>query len=197
MQDSETPVEIFKRATAATLRAMSGQDEVEVSFSNDAPSVVGKRVRIPNPARDLNPRDAAIARGAADAVALKLRHHDAGIHAYRMPSSTQARAAFEALEQARVEAIGAKEMAGVAANLGAAIDDRARRQGFDRSTTRDDAMLPEALKLLAREAMTGEAPPPAARAMVDSWRPFVAEHMPTHFNSLNKLLHDQDEYARE
>jgi cobaltochelatase CobT len=197
MQDNETPVEIFKRATAATLRAMSGQDEVEVSFSNDAPSVVGKRVRIPNPARDLNPRDAAIARGAADAVALKLRHHDAGIHAYRMPSSTQARAAFEALEQARVEAIGAQQMAGVAANLGAAIDDRARRQGFDRSTTRDDAMLPEALKLLAREAMTGEAPPPAAKAMVDAWRPFVAEHMPTRFNSLNKLLHDQDEYARE
>jgi cobaltochelatase CobT len=197
MSESETPVEIFKRATAATLRAMSGQDEVEVSFSNDAPSVSGKRVRIPNPARDLNPRDAAIARGAADAVALKLRHHDAGIHAYRMPTSTQARAAFEALEQARVEAIGAKQMAGVAVNLGAAIDDRARRQGFDRSTTRDDAMLPEALKLLAREAMTGEAPPPAAKAMVDTWRPFVAEHMPTHFNSLNKLLLDQDEYARE
>ena len=60
--DNETPVETFKRATAATLRAMSGQDEVEVNFSNDAPSVVGKRVRIPNPARDLNPRDAAIAR---------------------------------------------------------------------------------------------------------------------------------------
>ena len=55
--DHETPVETFKRATAATLRAMSGQDEVEVNFSNDAPSVVGKRVRIPNPARDLNPRD--------------------------------------------------------------------------------------------------------------------------------------------
>jgi cobaltochelatase CobT len=195
--DHETPVETFKRATAATLRAMSGQDEVEVNFSSDAPSAVGKRVRIPNPPRDLNPRDAAIARGAADAVALKLRHHDTAIHAHRMPTSTQARAAFEALEQARVEAIGAREMAGVAANLGAAIDDRARRQGFDRSTGRDDAMLPEALKLLARESLTGEAPPPSAKVMVDSWRPFVTEHMPTHFDSLNKLLHDQDEYARE
>jgi cobaltochelatase CobT len=194
---SDTPIEIFKRATAATLRAMSGQDEIEVTFSNDTPSVSGKRVRIPNPARDLNPRDAAVARGAADAVALKLRHHDPGIHAYRMPSSTQARAAFEALEQARVEAIGARQMAGVAGNLGAAIDDRARRQGFDRSTERDDTMLPEALKLLAREALTGEAPPPAAKTMVDAWRPFVAEHMPTHFDSLQKLLHDQDDYARE
>ena len=197
MQDSDTPIEVFKRATTATVRAMSGQDEVEVTFSNEAPTVSGKRVRIPNPARDLNPRDAAIARGAADAMALKLRHHDIAIHANRLPNSAPAIAAFDALEQARVEAIGSRQMAGVSANLGAAIDDRSRRQGFDRVTTRDDAMLPEALKMLAREALTGQPPPPSAKAMVDAWRPFVAEHMPTRFDSLQKVLHDQDEYARE
>src|SRR5947209_4044686 len=108
--ENEAPVEVFKRATAATLRAMSAQDEVEVTFSNDAPSVSGKRVRIPAPARDMNPRDAAVARGSADAAALRLKHHDAGVHAARMPTSTAARAAFEALETARVEAIGASEM---------------------------------------------------------------------------------------
>ncbi len=197
MSDADTPIEVFKRATVATVRAMSGQDEVEVTFSNDAPSASGKRVRIPNPARDLNPRDAAVARGAADAMALKLRHHDSAIHSYRMPSSAPAIAAFEALEQARVEAIGSRQMAGVSANLGAAIDDRSRRQGFDRVTTRDDAMLPEALKMLAREALTGQLPPPSARAMVDSWRPYIAEHMPSRFDSLQKVLLDQDEYARE
>jgi cobaltochelatase CobT len=197
MADSETPIETFKRATAAALRAMAGQDDLEVAFSNEAPSVLGKRVRIPNPARDLNPRDAAIARGAADSVALKLRHHDSGLHAYRTPQAQAARAAFDALEQARCDAIGASEMAGVASNLGAALDDRCRRQGFDRVTGRDDAMLPEALKLLAREALTGDLPPPSARAMVDAWRPFIAEHMPTHFDSLRKLIHDQDDYARE
>jgi cobaltochelatase CobT len=195
--DQETPLETFKRATAAALRAIAAQDEVEVTFSNDTPSVSGKRVRIPNPPRDLNPRDAAIARGAADAVALKLRHHDAGVHAYRMPHSAAARAAYDALEQARCEAIGAEEMAGVGANLGAAIDDRCRRQGFDRVTQRDDAMLPEALKLLAREAITGEPPPPSAKALVESWRPFVTQHMPTRLDSLQKLIHSQDDYARE
>jgi cobaltochelatase CobT len=197
VDQNETPLETFKRATAATVRAMSAQDEVEVSFANEAPSAVGKRVRIPNPPRDLNPKEAAVARGAADAMALKLRHHDAGVHAYRTPSSAQARAAFDALEQARYEAIGAREMAGVAGNLGAAIDDRSRRQGYDRVTGRDEAMLPEALRLLAREALTGAAPPPTAKAMVDAWRPFVAQHMPTRFDSLQKLMADQDAYARE
>jgi cobaltochelatase CobT len=194
---ADTPLDVFKRATASTLRAMSGQDEVEVTFSNDAPMVSGKRVRIPSAPRDLNPKDAAVARGAADAAALKLRHHDSAVHAYRTPQSAPARAAFDALEQARWEAIGAEQMAGVAANLGAAVDDRCRRQGFDRVTGRDEAMLPEALKLLAREALTGVAPPPAARAMVDSWRSYLDQRMPTRLDSLSRLLHDQDEYARE
>jgi cobaltochelatase CobT len=197
MSDSETPLEIFKRSTTAALRAVSGQDGIEVTYTNEPVSVLGKRVRIPNPARDLNPKDVAVARGAADTAALKLRHHDADIHAQRMPQSAPARAAFEAMEQARFEAIGAGEMAGIAANLGAAIDDRARRQGYDTVTARDDAQLPEALKLLAREALTGNSPPPAARAMVDRWRPFIEQHMPSKLSSLQNLLHDQDEYARE
>ncbi|HLG89890.1 MAG TPA: cobaltochelatase subunit CobT [Alphaproteobacteria bacterium] len=197
MDGNETPIDIFKRATANTLRAMSGQEDVEVAFSNDPPAIMGKRVRIPSPARDLSPLDAAIARGAADSVALRLRHHDAQVHAHRMPQSAPARAAFEALEQARCEAIGAEEMAGVASNLGAALDDRCRRQGLDRVTKRDEAQLPEALRLLAREALTGAPPPPAAKGLIDAWRPVITAKLPTRLEGLHKVLHDQDQYARE
>jgi cobaltochelatase CobT len=197
MSETETPVDIFKRATAATLRAMARQDELEVSFANEPASITGKHIRIPNPARGLSPLDAAISRGTADAVALKLRHHDPAINALRTPDSPPARAAFDALEQARVEAIGAGEMAGVASNLGAVANDRARRQGFESVVERDDSMLPDVLKLLAREALTGQAPPRSARALVDAWRPYIGEHMPSRFDSLQKLLRDQDLYARE
>ena len=194
---ADTPLDVFKRATTATLRAMSGQTDVEVGFSNEPPGIAGKRVHIPNPPRDLNPHDAAVARGAADAVALRLRHHDTALHAQLMPHSVAARAAFEALEQARCEAIGAADMAGVASNLGALVDDRCRRQGFDRLTDRDEANLPDALKLLAREALTGEPPPAPARALVDSWRPVIEKRLPTRLDSLRKLMRHQDDYARE
>jgi cobaltochelatase CobT len=197
MSDTDSPLEIFKRATAATLRAIAEVPDIEVGFAAEPPAVVGKRVRIPTPPRDLNPREAAIARGAADAVALKIRHHDDAIHAYRTPQSAPARAAFDALEQARVEAIGAEQMVGVGSNLGAAIDDRCRRQGFDRVTIREDSQLPEALKLLAREAISGDAPPPSAKALVDAWRPFVEQHLTTRLGALQRLIHDQDLFARE
>jgi cobaltochelatase CobT len=197
MNETESPLEVFKRATAATLRAIAEQPEIEVGFASEPPAIQGNRVRIPTPPRDLNPRDAAVARGAADAVALKIRHHSDAVHNFRMPQSAAARAAFDALEQARVEAIGAEQMAGVAFNIGAAIDDRCRRQGFDRVTQRDEAQLPEALKLLAREAISGDAPPPSARALIDAWRPYVDQHMPSRLMSLQKLIHDQDAFARE
>ena len=85
MSDPESPLERFKQATAATVRAVAEQDEVDVSFSNEPPGLSGKRVRLPVPMRDLNPTDVAHVRGEADSQALRLRHHDAKIHSVNMP----------------------------------------------------------------------------------------------------------------
>jgi cobaltochelatase CobT len=196
MTDRESPVETFKRATAGAVRAMAADKEVQVAFSTEAPGLAGRRVRVPAPPRDLNPRDVALIRGAADAVALRLRHHDARVHATRMPTGETARAAFEAMEQARVEAIGARAMAGVAANLGQALDERYRRQGFDRITTREQAPLAEVIRLMAREALTGEPPPDIARTAVDLWRDWIGKRVGDRMEGLSGVLDDQDAYAK-
>jgi len=196
MSDHESPVEIFKRSTASTVRALAGREDLQVTYSTEPPGVLGSRVRVPMPARDLNPHDVATLRGAADAVALRLRFHDNAIHARRMPLGETARAAFDALEQARCEALGARAMSGVAANLGAALEERYRKQGFDRITEREQAPLAEALRLMARELMTGEHPPPTARHAVDLWRGWVEEKLGHDFHGLAKLITDQDGYAR-
>jgi cobaltochelatase CobT len=139
----------------------------------------------------------AVVRGAADAAALRLRHHDPGIHARRMPVEDSARAAFEALEQARVEALGANAMPGVAANLDAAIGEKFHRQGYETLTKREDVPVHEVLRLLAREAMTGMAPPASARAAVDLWRPVIEGRIGGNLTALAALAADQDSYAGE
>src|SRR5215813_12814522 len=136
MAQEFSPTEIFKRATAATLRAIAERDDVTVGFGPEAAGLSGSRVRLPNPPRDLPAEEAAQLRGAADSVALRLRYHDDAVHSKRMPGSPLARAVFEAVEQARVEALGARRMAGVAANLSAMLDEQYRRQGFERITER-------------------------------------------------------------
>ena len=193
--EDKAPVEDFKTATEACARAMSGERELEVTFGTDMPGASGERVRLPMPPRDLDPVEVAKLRGEADSMALKLRHHDSKEHARRAPSGQAAREIFEAMEQARVEALGARAMSGVAGNLEAVLEDRYRRLGYEHMGDRSDATLPEVIRLLAREAMTGEVPPPSARGAVDLWRPWLEPKIGEALEQLDGVAADQSAYA--
>jgi cobaltochelatase CobT len=195
VSNAETPLDIFKRSTTAALRAIAERDDVTVSFSAESSALSGTRARLPLPPRDLAPDAAMQVRGAADAIALRLRHHDPATHTRRMPAGDQARALFEAAEQVRVEAIGVKNMVGVAANLEAHLIERFRRQGAERAPD-IDANLVEAVRLLTREALTGAAPPRPMRALVDRLRPQLEPRLRADFVELRKYVHDQDAYAK-
>src|SRR5246127_781295 len=134
----EAPTEPFKRAVGICLRAIAGKNDLEVSFAAERPGFVGGKARLPEPPRRLNEREAAIVRGHADAIALRLACHDPTVHRKLAPGGQQARAVFEAVEQARVEAIGARRMGGVAKNLAAMLDDRFHPGKFDETTARPD-----------------------------------------------------------
>ncbi|HVJ53918.1 MAG TPA: cobaltochelatase subunit CobT [Aliidongia sp.] len=196
MTTAETPAERFKRSTTATLRAIAEREDVTVTFAAEPPGLSGVKARLPLPPRDLPADIAAQVRGAADSIALRLRHHDPSVHGKRMPTGEQARAVYEAVEQARVEAIGARHMVGVAENLSASLQERYRRQGFERMQERTDQSLPEVIRLLVREAMTGAEPPPAARHVVDLWRPVLEGKLNQDLAALVETVDDQDAYAR-
>ena len=113
-----------------------------------------------------------------------------------MPGGQQARAVFEAVEQARVEAIGARRMAGVASNLTAMLDDRFHRGKFDEITDRADAPIEEAVAMMVRERLTGQAPPPAAKKLVDLWRPFIEDRAGARSRPARAtLLEDQRQFG--
>ena len=196
MAQEFSPVEIFKRATAATLRAIAERDDVTIGFGPEAAGASGTRIRLPNPPRDLPAEETAQLRGAADSMALRLRYHDDAVHSRRAPGSPLARAVFEAVEQARVEALGARRMTGVAGNLAAMLDEQYRRQGFERITERTESTMAEAVRLLTREALTHEPPPPAARRVVDLWRSWLEPRIARDLGELDRTILDQDDYAR-
>ncbi|HTS94681.1 MAG TPA: cobaltochelatase subunit CobT [Stellaceae bacterium] len=196
MAEPTSPVEVFKRSTTAALRAIAERDDVTVSYGPEPPGVAGPRARLPLPPRDLSQQEACQVRGAADALALRLRYHDAQLHARRAPQGEMARAIFEGVEQARVEALGSRRMSGVAANLGAMLEQRYRRQGYDRMTERSDSTLAEAIRLLTREQLTGMKPPPAAQRLVDLWRPFLEGRIGRDILDLDRQIENQDAYAR-
>src|ERR1700694_2576912 len=113
----EAPTEPFKRAVTACLRAIAKAPELEVTFAAERPGLAPGKARLPEPARKMTRRDAAIVRGHADSIALKLACHDPKVHRKLMPGNPQARGVFEAVEQARVEALGSRGLAGGAHRL--------------------------------------------------------------------------------
>src|SRR5262245_61597643 len=124
----ESPTEPFKRAVTGCMRAIAKKPDLEVGFAAERPGMVGGKARLPEPARKLNATEAAIVRGHADSIALKLACHDPGVHRKLVPGGQTARAVFEAVEQARVEAIGARRMAGGGKKLSALIHHRSQRR---------------------------------------------------------------------
>jgi len=196
MAEADSPIEVFKRATAAALRAIAERNDVTVTYGADPAGAVGTRVRLPLPARDLSDKEAAPVRGAADALALRLRYHDAALHARRAPAGETARAIFEGIEQAHVEALGARRMTGVAGNLAAMLEERYRRQGFEHMAERNDVTLAEAIRLLTRQSLTGAPPPRAARQVVEAWRPYLEGRVARDLLELGRHVGNQDAYAR-
>jgi cobaltochelatase CobT len=191
----EAPTEPFKRAVAGCLRAIAKRPELEVGFAAERPGLAAGKARLPEPPRKLTSREAAIVRGHADSMALRLACHNPAVHRRLMPGGQQARAVFESVEQARVEAIGARRMEGVARNLSAMLDDRFHRGKFDDITDRADAPIEDAVALLVRERLTGLAPPPAARKLVELWRPWIEDRAGRDLDRLGKLVEDQRRYG--
>jgi len=194
-QPKESPTEPFKRAVATCMRSIARKPDLEVAFAAERPGIAGNKARLPEPARRLSAEDVAIVRGHADSMALKLACHDPAVHRRMTPGGQQARAVFEAVEQARVEAIGSRRMMGVASNLTAMLDDKYHRGKYDDITERSEAPIEEAVAMMVRERLTGLAPPPAARRLVDLWRPVIEDRAGRNLNRLEELVEDQERFG--
>ena len=168
----ETPLDRFRSVLTGTARAISLDPEVEVAWTADAAVQSGSSMRVPMPGRTLPPEQVAQARGSADSMALRLRHHNAALHGRNAPAEALARACYDAVEQVRYEALGSQDFAGMRGNLDAALAMRMASDPIARATRPEEVPLPSALALLLREKLTGQAAPASTdvgMAMVRSW----------------------------
>ena len=193
----EPVAEPLKRSVAGCLRAIARRSEIEVTYATDRPALTGDKARLPEPPRKLSAHDVAVLRGNADSIALRLGCHDVAVHRRLAPENAPARAVYDAVEQARVEAIGARRMAGVASNISAMLEDRYHRGGkYETITDRADAPMEDAVALMVRERLTGQAPPAAAQRIVDLWRDHVEAKAGRNLDGLLGSIEDQRAFAR-
>ena len=191
----QSPLEQFKSVLTGTARALAHEPEVELAFTADTPSQAGKNFKVPMPGRSLPPEQVAEARGFADSFALRLKHHNVAAHTMRRPSEVIAGAAFDAIENARIEALGSRNMAGVAANLAHALDLKLRTDPISRAQAADEVPISTALSLIVRERLTGAPVPTMAANGVDMLREWIEEKAGSDLDALGMALDDQSAFA--
>jgi cobaltochelatase CobT len=191
----QTPLEAFKAVLTGTARAIAHEPEVELAFTADAPTQIGKNIKVPMPGRALPADQVAEARGFADGFALRLRHHNAVMHARNAPTPPIARAVFDAVETVRVEALGGRAMAGVRANLNFALEMRMRSDPIARAKARDEVPLSTAIALLLRERLTGEVPPVSSEHGLSMVREWIESAGGNDLDALGLVLDDQAAFA--
>jgi cobaltochelatase CobT len=191
----EDATAIFKEAVTSTMRAISGNAELMVSFGRGKAYIQGNRARIPLPDEAISAADLATLRGTADRFALDLRFHDEAYHSRQQPETAAAREVFDAVEQARVAAIGSYLMRGVEDNLSALLEQDCIARGYDRAESQQDVSLGDAVGLLVREKMIGPLPAAAARGLAP-WREKIESQLGAQLQHLPEIMYDQAEFAR-
>ncbi|MEM8743763.1 MAG: cobaltochelatase subunit CobT [Pseudomonadota bacterium] len=192
----EGPIEPFKRALASATRAVAGDDDLQVMFGSDTPGLHEGVARVPEPPRSPSKQDIAAVRGHADSLALKAACHDTKIHRRLAPTSGAAKTVFEAVERARVEAIGARAMSGMAQNLAAKLESQYARSTYQSISDKSEAPLDEAIALMVREQLTGQPAPEKAQPIVDMWRSWIEERGGDALSQMDENIADQAAFGR-
>jgi cobaltochelatase CobT len=192
---TETPLDRFKAVLGGTSRALAEEPEIELAFTADAPTASGKHIKVPMPARTLPAEQVAEARGFADGFALRLKHHDTALHTRGAPGDAVARAVFDAVEGARVEALGARGYAGITANLATALDTRLRADPITRARNREEVPLSTALGLMVRERLTGQQAPAVTAPGMALVREWIEGKAGADLDALALAIDDQRAFA--
>ncbi|MCF2904334.1 cobaltochelatase subunit CobT [Octadecabacter sp. CECT 8868] len=193
---TDNPADPFKKALAEATKVMADDPELTVSFTVDPPGATAETVRLPQVSRRMTREEVLIARGTADAYALRHKYHDAGVAAKYMPNGQLAQDLYTAMENARVEAVGARHMPGTAGNIDAKIGNEALRKGYDQVREASEAPLAAAAGYLIRHLATGRDMPGGAANVMDLWRGFIEDNAGGTLEGLEDTLEDQAAFAK-
>jgi len=192
----ENPAEPFKKALAEATRVMADDPDLSVTYSVDPPGMTGDAMRLPQVSRRMNKAEVLLARGTADAYALRRKFHNDRLHDRYAPQGQMARDIYDAMESARCEAVGARSMPGTLGNIDAKIAHEAERRGYAQITEAKDAPLAAAAGYLIRHLATGRDLPEGAQNVMNLWRDHIEAEAGGTLENLSEALGDQAAFAR-
>ena len=193
---SDNPADPFKKALAEATKVMANNPELNVNFTVDPSGISGDSIRLPQISRKMSREEILIARGTSDALALYHRYHNEKTHARYVPEGGIAQEIYEAMETARCEALGARDMPGTAGNIDAKIASETDRVGYRDIKDRSDAPLSDAAGFLIRSLATGRELPEGAQYVLNLWRDDLQTQAGKTIENVSDQLEDQSQFAK-
>ena len=193
---NDNPADPFKKALTEATRVLADEPELNVSFTVDPPGMSADQMRLPQVSRRMTKQEVLLARGTADAYAMRLRYHDEGTAARYAPQGQMAREIYDAMETARCEAVGARAMPGTASNIDAKIENEASRKGYSTIIQTSEAPLAVAAGYLVRNLATGRELPAGAENVLGLWRDFIEGSCGETLGDIEDVLSDQALFAK-
>ena len=194
--NSDNPADPFKKALAEATKVMANNPELTINYTVDPSGISGDSIRLPQISRRMSREEVLIARGTSDALALYHRYHNEKTHARYIPEGGVAQEIYEAMETARCEALGARDMPGTAGNIDAKIGSEADRLGYRDIKERSDAPLSDAAGFLIRNLATGRELPEGAQNVLNIWREFLETQAGKTIENVSDQLEDQSQFAK-
>ena len=194
--NSDNPADPFKKALAEATKVMANNPELTINYTVDPSGISGDSIRLPQISRRMSREEVLIARGTSDALALYHRYHNEKTHARYIPEGGVAQEIYEAMETARCEALGARDMPGTAGNIDAKIGSEADRLGYRDIKERSDAHLSAAAGFLIRNLATGRELPEGAQNVLNIWREFLETQAGKTIENVSDQLEDQSQFAK-
>ena len=194
--NSDNPADPFKKALAEATKVMANNPELNVNYTVDPSGISGDNIRLPQISRRMSREEVLIARGTSDALALYHRYHNEKTHARYVPEGGIAQEIYEAMETARCEALGARDMPGTAGNIDAKIASETDRMGYRDIKERSEAPLSDAAGFLIRSLATGRELPEGAQNVLNLWRDFLETQAGKTIENVSDQLEDQSQFAK-
>ena len=117
MLKSNEFIEEFKRSISATVKSIGKNNELEINYVKENPSINGNIINLTEPNLDSIKNKLSYLRAEADSMALEFRLHSKEVHDNFTKNDELSNEIITAIEQSRVEVIGSEEFLGIKNNI--------------------------------------------------------------------------------
>ena len=184
-------IEEFKRSISATVKSIGRNEDLEINFVKENPSINGNVINLTEPNIENIRNNLDYIRAEADSLALEFRLHSKEMHKNFITNNELSNEIINALEQTRIEVKGSNEFKGIGNNI--------RQKHFQdlskKSQQKSSDVLVNAFRYVAYEELIGQN----LGNKNDKFKTIIKEKLKKNydkfFNELKNNIHDQEKFS--